>query len=88
MESAERNSRSKQPGCHLQVGRGGGVGRGLGVGALLGRGMYWMVSTGGLALSRVSNRFAVRGRLVSQHQPAKVTGWVVQPLLHIGNHLR
>ena len=36
-----------------------GVGRGLGVGGTLGAGMYSMVSTGGLALSRVSNRFAV-----------------------------
>ena len=35
--------------------------RGLGVGVGLGTpGVYWMVSTGGLALSRVSNRFAVK----------------------------
>src|SRR5581483_3506535 len=39
---------------------GRGVGRALGVGVGLGPGgLYWMVSTGGLALSRVSNRFAV-----------------------------
>jgi hypothetical protein len=38
-----------------------GVGRGLGVGVGLGTpGVYWMVNTGGLALSRVSNRFALR----------------------------
>src|SRR5205814_3687067 len=37
-----------------------GVGRGLGVGVGLGTpGVYSIVSTGGLALSRVSNRFAV-----------------------------
>jgi hypothetical protein len=37
------------------------VGRGLGVGVGLGpAGLYMIVSTGGLALSRVSNRFAVR----------------------------
>ena len=40
-----------------EVGRGGGVGRGRGVGMALG--VYSKVSTGGLALSRVSNRFAV-----------------------------
>lgn len=40
-------------------GRGAGVGRGLGVGRPLGPGRYWIVSTGGLALSRVSNRLAV-----------------------------
>ena|SRR5437763_11067488 len=40
--------------------RDDGVGRGLGVGVGLGTpGVYWMVSIGGLALSRVSNRFAV-----------------------------
>src|SRR5882724_6662285 len=38
---------------------GTGVGRGLGVGSTLGPGMNWIVSTGGLALSRVSNRLAV-----------------------------
>ena len=37
------------------------MGRALGVGVGLGpAGLYWMVSTGGLALSRVSNRFAVK----------------------------
>src|SRR6201982_259243 len=42
------------------VGRGAGVGRGLGAGVGPGpAGLYMMVSTGGLVLSRVSNRFAV-----------------------------
>src|SRR5215468_2220769 len=40
-------------------GRGTGVGRARGVGVTLGPGVYWIDSIGGLALSRVSNRFAV-----------------------------
>src|SRR6266542_1917887 len=38
----------------VAVGVAGGVGVGVGVGAV-----YWIVNTGGLAVSRVSNRFAV-----------------------------
>jgi len=46
------------------VGVVGGVGVGVAVGEVVGVGVgvdavYWIVSTGGLALSRVSNRFAV-----------------------------
>src|SRR6478752_4699219 len=40
-------------------GLGAGLGRGLGEGATLGAGVNSIVSIGGLALSRVSNRFAV-----------------------------
>ena len=40
-------------------GRAGGEGRGRGVGIALGPGVYWIVNRGGLALSRVSNRFVV-----------------------------
>ena len=57
-------------------GRGAGVGRARGVGITLGPGMYWMASTGGLALSRVSNRFAVAivVSLPSTSQPKLLAG--------------
>ena len=50
---------NRQDACVTFYGRGAGVGRGLGVGLARGAGVYSMVSTGGLALSRVSNRFDV-----------------------------
>ena len=51
-------------GLAVAVGVVGGVGVGVAVGEVVGVGVgvdavYWIVSTGGLALSRVSNRFAV-----------------------------
>src|SRR5438874_9183238 len=53
-------SRGREKGADGGVGRGRGVERGRGVGVALGVDeMYSIVSTGGLALSRVSNRFAV-----------------------------
>ena len=54
-----RRSAPSPPPASYVVGRGARVGRGRGVGIALGPGMYSMVSTGGLALSRVSKRFVV-----------------------------
>ena len=49
-------------------------------------GLYWMVNTGGLALSRVSNRFAVAisDSSPSTSQPKLVAG-SFKPRLHVGN---
>ena len=63
---------------------GVGVGEGVAVGEAVGVGVgvdavYWIVSPGGLALSRVSNRFAVALVDSSPNQPAKVSGWGVEP---------
>ena len=57
-------------------GLGAGVGRGLGEGATLGAGMNSIVSIGGLALSRVSNRFAVAMAVSSPNtsQPKLLAG--------------
>ena len=57
-------------------GLGAGVGRGLGKGATLGPGMNSIVSMGGLALSRVSNRFAVAMAVSSPNtsQPKLLAG--------------
>src|SRR6266508_1733169 len=56
----------KTNGCEKGVGVGVAVGVGVGVGVIVGvavgvdvGAVYWIVNTGGLALSRVSNRFAV-----------------------------
>src|SRR5206468_12787196 len=40
------------------------------------------------ALPSVESFWRTEGRLVSQHEPAKVAGWIVQPRLYVGNHLR
>lgn len=57
-------------------GLGAGVGRSLGEGVILGARMNSIVSIGGLALSRVSNRFAVAMAVSSPNtsQPKLVAG--------------
>jgi len=57
-------------------GLGPGVGRGLGEGATLGARVNSIVSIGGLALSRVSNRFAVAMAVSSPNisQPKLLAG--------------
>ena len=40
------------------------------------------------ALSSVEPFRCWAGGLIAQHQPAEIAGWVVQPRLHVDNHLR
>src|SRR5438552_11116774 len=89
-------------GCEKGVGEavgvgvieGVGVGVGVAVGEAVGVGLgidvvYWIASAGGNgALSSVEPLRRRTARLVASHQPAEVNGRIIQPRLHIGNHLR
>src|SRR5437764_5278614 len=88
-------------GCEKGVGEavgvgvieGVGVGVGVAVGEAVGVGLgidvvYWIASAGGNgALSSVEPLRRRTARLVASHQPAEVNGRIIQPRLHIGNHL-